>query len=351
MSDVLEAPSQLDRGGPAQPLLRVTGLIKHFGGKAGILGGLIGPPPAVVRAVDGVDFEILKGETLGVVGESGCGKSTTARLIMHIIRPDEGEIVFDGETVGGRDLDLQTYRRQVQMVFQDSYASLNPRLTVEDTVAFGPKVHGVAAKPALSRAHELLNRVGLEPGRFAARYPHELSGGQRQRVNIARALALQPRLLLLDEAVSALDKSVEAQVLNLLMDLKQEFGLTYMFISHDLNVVRFMSDRVMVMYLGKVAEIGEADRVLEKPRHPYTGALLASMPSMDPDQRTTEAPLTGDPPNPINPPPGCRFHTRCKFVDDMCSVTEPPLDGIGTTHRVACHMAHPGSGHKQALPV
>jgi peptide/nickel transport system ATP-binding protein len=346
----------VDRGGPAQPLLRVNGLVKHFGGKAGLFGGLIGPSrlsgaPAVVRAVDGVDFEILKGETLGVVGESGCGKSTTARLIMHIIPPDKGEIVFDGETVGGRDLDLQTYRRQVQMVFQDSYASLNPRLTVEDTVAFGPRVHGIAAKPALGRAHELLHRVGLEPGRFAARYPHELSGGQRQRVNIARALALQPRLLLLDEAVSALDKSVEAQVLNLLMDLKQEFGLTYMFISHDLNVVRFMSDRVMVMYLGKVAEIGDADRVLASPRHPYTGALLASMPSMDPDQRTMEAPLTGDPPNPINPPPGCRFHTRCKFVDDMCSVIEPPLDGIGTAHRVACHMAHPGSGHKRALPA
>jgi peptide/nickel transport system ATP-binding protein len=302
----------------------------------------------MVRAVDGVDLEIFKGETLGIVGESGCGKSTTARLVMQIIRPDRGEILFDGEAVGSAALGLRDYRREVQMVFQDSYASLNPRLTVEHTVAFGPWVHGEGRQAAVARAHDLLQRVGLAPERFAGRYPHELSGGQRQRVNIARALALQPRLLILDEAVSALDKSVEAQVLNLLLDLKAEFGLTYMFISHDLNVVRFMSDRVMVMYLGKAVEVGPSDVILKNPRHPYTTALLASMPCMDPDNRTREAPLFGDPPNPIDPPPGCRFHTRCKFAAPVCSAREPGL-GADMAHRVACHLADPSSGHPGAV--
>jgi peptide/nickel transport system ATP-binding protein len=335
-----------DRGGPAQPLLSVRGLVKHFGGKAGLFGG----KRNVVHAVDGIDFEVAKRETIGIVGESGCGKSTTARLLMHIIQPDAGEILFDGEKVGTPALDLRSYRRQTQMVFQDSYASLNPRLTVEDTVAFGPRVHGFARNDAVKRAHDLLHRVGLEPGRFAGRYPHELSGGQRQRVNIARALALQPRLLILDEPVSALDKSVEAQVLNLLLDLKEEFGLTYVFISHDLNVVRFMADRVMVMYLGKIAELGLAEVILQSPRHPYTAALLASMPSMDPDNRTAEAPLMGDPPNPIDPPPGCRFHTRCRFAADICAAKEPPLDEVAPQHRTACLMAQPGSGHPLAPP-
>lgn len=337
-------PALRDRGGPAQPLLSVTGLVKHFGGRRRWRGETRG----AVRAVDGVDFAIAKGETLGIVGESGCGKSTTARLVMQIIPPDAGEIVFDGEEVGSRALDLTAYRREVQMVFQDSYASLNPRLTVEDTIAFGPRVHGTSRREATGRAHDLLARVGLEPGRFAGRYPHELSGGQRQRINIARALALQPRLVILDEAVSALDKSVEAQVLNLLLDLKAEFGLTYMFISHDLNVVRFMADRVMVMYLGKVAEVGPADVILESPSHPYTAALLASMPSMDPDNRTDEAPLYGDPPNPIDPPSGCRFHTRCRFTSAICANREPPLAAVAGPHAVACLMAQPGSGHPQA---
>ncbi len=209
-------PADHDRGGPAQPLLTIRGLTKHFALKK----GLFGQGGGVVRAVDSVDFSVHKGETLGVVGESGCGKSTTARLLMQLITPTAGEVVFDGRTVGGRDLSLKDFHRQVQMVFQDSYASLNPRLTIEDSIAFGPMVHGVPRREALSRAHDLLHRVGLAPARFAARYPHELSGGQRQRINIARALALQPRLVILDEAVSALDKSVEAQVLNLLMDLK-----------------------------------------------------------------------------------------------------------------------------------
>nr|WP_182550258.1 oligopeptide/dipeptide ABC transporter ATP-binding protein [Phyllobacterium myrsinacearum] len=332
-----------DRGGPAQPLVSVQGLVKHFPVKSS---GLF-QPRKVVRAVDSINFEILKGETLGVVGESGCGKSTTARLLMQLVKPDKGEVLFDGETVGGA-ISLGDYRRQVQMVFQDSYASLNPRLTIEESVSFGPRVHGVPAQTAIARAHDLLHRVGLEPNRFAGRYPHELSGGQRQRVNIARALALEPRLVILDEAVSALDKSVEAQVLNLLLDLKRDFGLTYLFISHDLNVVRFMCDRVMVMYLGKVAEIGSRDAIFERTKHPYSAALLASMPSMDPQARALEPPLVGDPPSPIDPPSGCRFHTRCKFAEDICAQIVPPLAAISQAQSAACLMSMPRSGHSHA---
>ncbi|MBU1351720.1 MAG: ABC transporter ATP-binding protein [Gammaproteobacteria bacterium] len=333
-----------DVGGPAQPLLTINGLVKHFSLKKDAFGRGGG----VVHAVDGVNFEVLKGETLGVVGESGCGKSTTARLLMQLIAPTAGEIVFDGRTVGSRDLPLKEFRRQVQMVFQDSYASLNPRLTIEDSVAFGPQVHGVPQREAIARARSLLDRVGLAPARFAERYPHELSGGQRQRVNIARALALQPRMVILDEAVSALDKSVEAQVLNLLTDLKAEFGLTYVFISHDLNVVHYMSDRVMVMYLGQVAEIGPSDALFKQPAHPYTAALLSSMPSMDPDHRTQEAPLAGDPPNPINPPSGCRFHPRCSMAAAVCAQRVPVRTVTGPHHVAACLMHEPGSGHPQA---
>lgn len=333
-----------DRGGPGTPLLSVRGLVKHFGRKPGFLSK--GGP--MVRAVDGVDFDIAKGETLGVVGESGCGKSTTARLIMRIIRPDAGSILFDGEEVGSAALGVAAFRRQAQMVFQDSYASLNPRLTALDTIAFGPRIQGLGARAARAQAQDLLHRVGIDPVRFAGRYPHELSGGQRQRVNIARALALNPRLLILDEAVSALDKSVEAQVLNLLLDLKDEFGLTYMFISHDLHTVRLVCDRVMVMYLGKVAEVGAAEAIFDTPRHPYTEALLASMPSMDPDRRTEEAPLSGDPPNPIDPPPGCRFHPRCHAAAAPCSRIEPALQAVGGAHRAACHLADPASGHPQS---
>ncbi|MBT9289552.1 ABC transporter ATP-binding protein [Prosthecodimorpha staleyi] len=350
--DVWRAPKKTvldprDRGGPAQPLLSVTGLVKHFK-----VGGSPFGDGTVVRAVDGVDFDLIKGETLGIVGESGCGKSTTARLLMQLMPPDAGRLVFDGEELGGA-LSLTEYRRQVQMVFQDSYASLNPRLTIEDSIAFGPQVHGLPARQAISRAHDLLARVGLEPARFAGRFPHELSGGQRQRINIARALAMNPRLVILDEAVSALDKSVEAQVLNLLMDLKQEFNLTYIFISHDLNVVRFMVDRVLVMYLGKVAELGGRDAVFGQPAHPYTAALLASMPSMDPDHRVERPPLTGDPPNPINPPPGCRFHPRCSVAEAVCSATEPAMaatgtDRAGARHAAACLMRAAGSGHSRA---
>ncbi len=325
-------------------LLEVNGLVKHFPLKKDVFGRGGG----VVRAVDGVDFAVQSGETLGVVGESGCGKSTTARLLMHLIEPDRGEVIFDGAAVGSRDLSLKAYRRQAQMVFQDSYASLNPRLTIEDSIAFAPQVHGTPRREAVERARDLLARVGLEPRRFAERYPHELSGGQRQRVNIARALALQPRLVILDEAVSALDKSVEAQVLNLLLDLKDEFGLTYVFISHDLNVVRYISDRVMVMYLGQVVEIGDSETLFEAPRHPYTKALLSSIPSMDPDRRTEVPPLAGDPPNPIDPPSGCRFHTRCAMAQAVCSQRAPVLQGGAGGHPVACLMHEPGSGHTEA---
>ena len=261
---------------------------------------------------------------------------------MHLIEPGAGELVFDGMSVGSEALPLKAFRSQVQMVFQDSYASLNPRMTIQDSIAFGPQVHGVGRREALTRAHDLLARVGLDPTRFAGRYPHELSGGQRQRVNIARALALRPRLIILDESVSALDKSVEAQVLNLLMDLKEEFGLTYVFISHDLNVVRYLCDRVMVMYLGQVVELGATDTLFADPRHPYTRALLSSMPTMDPDARTQAAPLAGDPPNPINPPSGCRFHTRCPVAMAVCPTQVPQLLNTGD-HWVSC-LLHEGQG-------
>ena len=336
-----------DRGGPAQPLLAVKGLTKHFP----IKGGLLGRTVAAVRAVDGVSFDIRKGETLGIVGESGCGKSTLARLLVRLHSADAGTMVFDGEAVGeprASGISMRDYRRQVQMVFQDSYASLNPRLPIEDSIAFAPKVHGLSGREAGERARDLLAAVGLAPAQFARRYPHELSGGQRQRVNIARALALQPRLVILDEPVSALDKSVEAQVLNLLVDLKGKFNLTFVFISHDLNVVQFISDRVLVMYLGEVVEIGPVGSIYDRPAHPYTRALLASRPSMDPARRRTVPPLVGDPPNPVNPPSGCRFRTRCDFAEDVCAARKPLAAELGGGHLAACHMASPDSGHSKA---
>lgn len=324
-------------------LLVVNELRKHFPLKK----DLFGRGGGTVHAVDDVSFEVAEGETLGIVGESGCGKSTTARLLVRLIEPDAGDVRLEGRLVGAQ-MPLGEARAKMQMVFQDSFASLNPRLTVEDSIAFGPVVHGLPRAEARERARSLLARVGLEPSRFAARYPHELSGGQRQRINIARALALQPRIVILDEAVSALDKSVEAQVLNLLLDLKSELKLTYVFISHDLNVVRYMSDRVMVMYLGKVAEIGDSESVFTDTRHPYTRALFSAMPSMDPDRRSTQPPLTGDPPNPIDPAPGCRFKGRCDHAEEACGRGEVPLTGAGGGHRVACLMSQPHSGHSAA---
>jgi len=336
-----------DRGGKIQPMLIVSGLKKHFP----IRGGLLNRKVGSVRAVDDVSFVVLKGETLGIVGESGCGKSTLARLLMHLIPRDAGELIFDGDGVAEeRGISLRELRRNMQMVFQDSYSSLNPRLPVEDSIAYGPKVHGKSRKEAKEIARDLLAKVGLRPELFGSRYPHELSGGQKQRVNVARALALSPRMLILDEAVSALDKSVEAQVLNLLRYLKRHFNLTYVFISHDLNVVQYISDRVLVMYLGEVVEIGPVEEIYERPKHPYTRALLASRLSMDPDERVEDPPLTGDPPNPINPPSGCRFRTRCPFAKDVCAASAPALgDWVDrTTHLAACHMENAASGHSLA---
>ena len=337
----------LDRGGPAQPLVIARGLSKYFPLKRGLFG-----TGGAVKAVDGLDFEIHKGETLAIVGESGCGKSTASRLLMGAIPATAGEVIFDGELMGSSAMPMRDYLRQVQMVFQDSYASLNPRLSIEESIAFPPMVHGLGRAAAVARAHDLLDAVGLAPASFARRYPHELSGGQRQRINIARALALRPRLIILDEPVSALDKSVEAQVLNLLIDLKEQFGLTYLFISHDLNVIHHVADRVLVMYLGRVAEIGPVEEVFSHPGHPYTRALLASRPSMNPAQRRTVPPLVGDPPNPVNPPPGCRFNGRCPVAEPVCGTAQPALAATGAAgddaHAAACFALIPGSGHSLA---
>ena len=333
--------------GGTQPILIVNELRKYFPIRSGAFGRKKGD----IRAVDGVSFTIAKGETLGIVGESGCGKSTLARLLMYLIPKTSGELIFDGELVAGlRGISLRDLRRCMQMVFQDSYSSLNPRLPVVSSIAYGPSAHGMARREARELARTLLDRVGLNPDLYASRYPHELSGGQKQRVNIARALALNPRLLILDEAVSALDKSIEAQVLNLLRHLKRELNLTYLFISHDLDVVQYISDRVLVMYLGLVMEIGPVDEVYRAPRHPYTRALLNSRLGADPAARLEEAPIVGDPPNPADLPSGCRFRTRCPFAEEICVSTIPALMAPAgdSGHAVACHMADATSGHSRA---
>jgi peptide/nickel transport system ATP-binding protein len=333
-----------DRGGAAQPMLIAKELQRHFKVKGAGKG-------AVVRAVDGVSFTLFKGETLGVVGESGCGKSTLARVLLHLVIPDSGDLVFDGDTVGEtRGISVADLRRQVQMVFQDSYSSLNPRMPVQDSVAFGPMVNGKSKAESRRIAQDILVKVGLRPDLFGPRYPHELSGGQKQRVNIARALAVGPRMVILDEAVSALDKSVEAQVLNLLRELKRTLNLTYLFISHDLNVVRYISDRVLVMYLGQVVELGPAADVFARARHPYTQALLGSRLSMDSSKRIESPPIVGDPPSPINPPSGCRFRTRCPHAEAVCEAEMPTLGQWEdrSSHVAACHMTNAESGHSLA---
>lgn len=334
------------RTAEAQPsLLSVRDLSKHFRLKAKGFGGRA----PVVHAVDGLSFDVQAGETLGIVGESGCGKSTTSRLLMRLIEPTAGSIKLEGRSIGEDGLSVNGFRRRVQMVFQDSFASLNPRLRVENTIAFAPRMHGLGRGEALRRTHDLLSAVGLNPLQFGHRYPHELSGGQRQRVNIARALVLEPSLVILDEPVSALDKSVEAQVLNLLSDLKAKLGLTFIFISHDLDVVRFISTRVLVMYLGRLVEIAPAEVLFADPCHPYTRALLESRPSFDPTKRRTVAPLQGDPPNPIDPPSGCRFRTRCAWAEPVCTVCVPrEVAASSPAHAVACLAYEPGSGHSRA---
>lgn len=312
----------------AQELVQVRGLVKHFP---------VEGSDDVVRAVDGVTFEILRGETLGLVGESGCGKSTVGRCLLRLIEPTAGEIRFDGRDVRAmKSAELRALRREMQIIFQDPYASLNPRMKVRDIVGEPLLIHGLGAKEERrTRVAELLRKVGLDPD-YMNRYPHEFSGGQRQRIGVARALALQPKLIVADEPVSALDVSVQAQVVNLLQDLQAEFGLTYLFISHGLAVVEHISTRVAVMYLGRIVEIASAADLYARPLHPYTEALLSAIPVPDPRRKRERIILRGDVPTPINPPSGCRFCTRCPKAIDECARIDPDLREISPGHTVAC---------------
>ncbi|XKG86917.1 dipeptide ABC transporter ATP-binding protein [Sutcliffiella horikoshii] len=296
-------------------------------------------PKSFVKAVDDISFELMEGETLSIVGESGCGKSTTGRSILRLEQPTDGEIVFDDkDLVRISNTEMRKVRADLQVIFQDPFASLNPRRTIKQTLNEAMSIQQVVPKEKrMERMLELLECVGLPPEALN-RYPHEFSGGQRQRIGIARALAVNPKLIICDEAVSALDVSIQAQILNLLKVLQKDFGLTYLFISHDLSVVRHISDRVMVMYLGKIVEIAEKKSIFERPQHPYTQALLSAIPTTDLDATKEKIVLKGDVPSPIDPPTGCRFHSRCPLANDICKKVEPPLKEWNSQHYVSCHL-------------
>ena len=321
-------------------LLEVRNLKKHFPIQKGFLKRTVGH----VKAVDGVDLAVREGETLGLVGESGCGKTTTGRLILRAIDPTAGEIRFrrndkmvDIATIP--EGELKTFRSEMQIIFQDPFSSLNPRMSVHDIISEPLVIHGLAHGADLTtRVRQLLEAVGLK-AQHMNRYPYAFSGGQRQRIGIARALALQPKLIVADEPVSALDVSIQAQVINLLEDLQTEFGLTYLFIAHDLSVVEHISDRVAVMYLGKIVELADAAALYHTPQHPYTEALLSAVPVPDPERKHERIILAGDVPSPANPPSGCKFHTRCRYVQDICSQEEPVLNEVQAGHQAACHFA------------
>jgi oligopeptide/dipeptide ABC transporter ATP-binding protein len=321
------------------PMLRVSNLAKHFI-SGGVVNQALGSKATIVRAVDGVSFDIAAGETLGLVGESGCGKSTVGRSILRLLEPTDGSVELDGVDIShASQRTLRPLRRHLQVVFQDPFASLNPRRTVGQSVAEPIANYGLATGTTLrTEVEDLFRRVGLRRDQVD-RYPHEFSGGQRQRIGIARALGTKPKLIVLDEPVSALDVSVQAQVINLLVDLQQEFGLAYLFIAHDLAVVEHISTRVAVMYLGKIVEIADKRSLFERPRHPYTKALLSAVPSVDPDSDHERLVLTGDIPSPANPPSGCRFRSRCPAAEAICAGEEPQLKALSPAHQVACHFS------------
>ncbi|HET9024582.1 MAG TPA: dipeptide ABC transporter ATP-binding protein [Burkholderiaceae bacterium] len=327
----------------ARPLLGVRGLTKEFELQRSLGARMLRTPRRIVRAVSDVSFGIRRGETLGLIGESGCGKSTLARLLLRLHEPTRGEVVLDGTDVtalAGRE--LQRFRRRMQIMFQDPYASLNPRKTVEQIVAAPLRLHeGLSWNAARARVADFIGRVGLQPSQLQ-RYPHQFSGGQRQRIGIARALILQPEFVICDEPVSALDVSIQAQIVDLLLALKADLGLTYLFISHDLAVVGYLSDRIAVMYLGEIVEMAPARTLLEAPAHPYTQALLSAVPRLERAQRRTRVRLTGDLPSPLAPPAGCKFHTRCPHAMDLCRQQAPALATLADGHVVACHL-YPGT--------